>query len=104
MLLDPCRLGLVRDDAANGIRHFRRRLIGAIGLEYPGLGFDDLGERPQRDALPVRQATALTPADEVRIGVDVMEELEDEPALADARFADERDELDDAVASRPFES
>ena len=47
------------------------RDVGCVGLQDPGVGLEDLAERPERDALPVRQASALAPGDERRAGVDV---------------------------------
>ena len=67
---------------------------GCVGLQDPGVGLQDLPQRPERDALPVGQAPSLTPGDEVGFGVDVAEELGDDPALAEPRLAHDRDELD----------
>ena len=36
-----------------------------VGLQDPGVGLDDLSERPERDALAVRQASTLAPGDEL---------------------------------------
>ena len=44
----------------------RRREIGRIGLQDPGVGLHDLPERPERDAVAVWQASALSPDDEIR--------------------------------------
>ena len=62
---------------------------------------DHLGERPVRDAFAVGQAPALTPVDELGLALDHREELGDEPALADARDADERDELGRSLLRAP---
>ena len=57
------------------------------------LGLDDLRERPERDAVPVCQAAALTPGDQLWIRVDDPLQLIDEPALPDPRDADQREQL-----------
>ena len=72
----------------------RRRDLGRVGLQDPGVGLDDLAERPEGDPLAVRQAPALPPGDELGPGVDVGAELGDDPALAEPGLADDRDELD----------
>ena len=69
------------------------RDVGRVGLQDPGVGLHDLPERPERDALPVREASTLAPGDELGLGVDVGAELGDDPALAEPRFAHHRDEL-----------
>ena len=43
----------------------RRRDVGRVGLEDAGVGLHDLAERPERDALAVREAPALSPGDQV---------------------------------------
>ncbi len=74
-----------------------------VGLEDAGVRLDHLSERPEADAFAVGQRAALTPEDELRVALDRLEELVDEPALADSRLADEGDELDRARATRPLE-
>ena len=59
----------------------------------PGLRLHDLGERPERDAVAVREAASLAPRDELGIRVHDALELEDEAALTDPGDADEREEL-----------
>jgi hypothetical protein len=58
-----------------------------------GLRLDDLAERPQRHALAVREAAALTPRDDLRVLVDDPMQLVHETTLAEPGHADERDEL-----------
>ena len=59
-----------------------------------------LAERPEGDALAVWKRTALPPVDELSGSRSTdLGELPDEPALADAGDADERDELN--VRSSP---
>ena len=64
---------------------------------------DDLAERPQRDAVAVREAAPLAPRDELGVRVDDAEQLVDEAALADAGNADERHELRRPRVSRALE-
>ena len=71
----------------------RPSAVGVVALEDAGLRLDHLAERPEGDAVAVGQAAALPPGDQVRRALDRLEELEHEPALADPRHADERDEL-----------
>ena len=63
----------------------------------PGLRLDDLAERPERDAVAVREAAAVAPGDDLLVVRDGLPELGDEPALADSRHADERHELRRAI-------
>ena len=90
--LDPGRVVL-----GERVRRRATELLGHLGgrvlLGDPGLRLDDLGERPQRDAVAVREAASLAPGDELGIRVDDALELVDEAALPDARDADEREEL-----------
>ena len=72
---------------------FSPGLLGIVALEDAGLGLDDLRERPEGHAVAVGEGAALSPGDELDVLVDRPEELGDEPALADAGHADERDEL-----------
>ena len=72
-------------------RSARRRVVG---LEDPGLRLHDLAERPEAHAARrTARRTALAPGDELGVGLDDLEQLVDEAALADPRDADERDEL-----------
>ena len=45
--------------------------LGAISLQDPSLGFDDLAQRPEGDAFSVGQAPPLAPSDEVGAVLDV---------------------------------
>ena len=65
-----------------------------VRLEDPGMGLDDLTERPERDPIAVGQAAPLPPAHQLGALVDVAKSSAHEPALADARLADEGHELD----------
>ena len=91
--LEPHDLGGVGDMRLDRVEQLGRRALGIVALEDPGLGFHDLGQRPEADALAVGQALPLEPAEQLRLLLEGSEELENEPALADPRHADERDEL-----------
>jgi hypothetical protein len=65
-----------------------------VALEDRRLLLHHLAERPVRDPVAVRQAPATPPRHEARVVREGALELPDEPALADPRDADERDELD----------
>ncbi len=75
----------------------------ASDSRMPGLCLDDLAERPVRDPLPVGQRAAAPPEDQLGVRVDDLRELVHETALADARDADERDELGSLVAANALE-
>src|SRR5207302_808788 len=64
-----------------------------VSGEDAGLSFDHLPERPERDALPVRQRATMPPMHELRQGLDVREQLGDQTALSDPRYADDCHEL-----------
>ncbi len=103
MALDPRGFGLVRHDVANGRDDLRHGIVGAVGLEDPGLRFHDLREAPERRSLPVRKGATLSPHDELGILVDDAEELADEPRLPDPGHADHRHDLRFDPCSRPRE-
>ena len=64
-----------------------------VRLQDPRFGLDDLSQRPERDALAVGQAAAVTPGDEIGPVVEGGAELGDEAALSDSGLADDGDEL-----------
>jgi hypothetical protein len=100
-LEQPLPLGLFgRDDRFQ----FCCGNVGGVGLEDPRLTLDDLAQRPEGDSLPVGQAATLPPRDQLGFCVDVGEELAREPALANTRLADDRDELNGALLRRALES
>ena len=74
-----------------------------VGLEDSRLRLHDLRQRPEADAFAVRKRAALAPGREVRLGLDRLEELVDEPRLADPRDADEGDELELTLRAGAFE-
>jgi hypothetical protein len=67
--------------------------LGGVVLVDPGLRLDDLPERPEGHAVAVRQAAAVAPRDDLLVVRHGLAELCDEPALADARHADEGNQL-----------
>ncbi len=89
--LDDARLQLL-------LHHFF-----AVALEDAGLRLDHLAERPVSDSLPIGQAPPLAPVDEIRVGLDVGEELGHEAGLSDPGHADERHELGSLLLSGPRE-
>ena len=95
--------------AARTRRRGRDRLVElrggllVVGLEDPGLGLDDLPERPERDALAVGQAATVSPGDEIGPVVESRAELGDEAALADPGLAHDRHELHRRLALRAQE-
>ncbi len=98
-LPEPLPLVAVGEDGAELLLRDR----GRIGLEDAGVRLQDLPERPEGDPLPVGQAAALPPGRELGAGVDVGEELGDDPALAEPRLTDDRHELDRARRDRLVE-
>jgi len=101
--LDPRCFMRVRDHVGYGAVELRRRRLVGVVLEDAGLCLDDLGQCPERHALPVREASALPPGDQLRVGIGEPRQLVDEPALADSGHADERDELRRAPAANTVE-
>ncbi len=91
--LDEATLFVVDNE---GVERHANLLAGRGGV----FAFDDagshahhLGERPEGDALAVRQAAAAMPPDAFLEPIDVLEELPAEPGLADARDARHRHEM-----------
>ena len=82
---------------------FRCGLVLRVRLEDAGVRLHHLAERPEADALAVGERAALPPVDELGVPLDRLEELVDEPALADARLPDEGHELCGAPASHALE-
>ncbi len=78
-------------------------LVLRVRLEDACVRLHHLAERPEADALAVRERATLTPVDELGVPLDRLEELVDEPALADARLPDEGHELCGAPASHALE-
>jgi hypothetical protein len=74
-----------------------------VRLEDAGLRLRDLAERPVAQALAVRERPALAPPDQLRISVHDLEQLGNEPALADPRDADQGYELRRQLAAASSE-
>jgi len=92
--LDPVCALLVGNEIRDRLVQLRLGGVGGIGLEDACLRLHHLADRPEGDSLAVRQRAALPPVDDqVGVGVHRLGELPYEPALADARDADERDQL-----------
>src|SRR5262249_35261640 len=70
----------------------RPHLLGRVALEDAELLLQNLPERPVRDALSVREAAAGAPQRLRLLLAEELPELTDETGLADARFAEHRDE------------
>src|SRR5205823_14760077 len=70
-----------------------RRLLLGLALEDPRVRLHHLAERPEGDAVAVRQAAPVAPRRERFLLLQAAVQLEDEPALADTRHADQRHEL-----------
>ena len=85
--LEPLALGRLLDHGRDRVGQLGRDRGRVVELEDAGLGLEDLPEGPEADALPVRQAMALTPGDQLGLGVDELPELADQPALADPGLA-----------------
>ena len=67
--------------------------VGRVGLQDPGVGFDDLTQRPECDAFAIRQTATLPPGHQLRPSVDVVEQLGDDPGLAQPRLPDHGHQL-----------
>src|SRR2546421_7806999 len=96
-------VGVLLDQLLDRTRQLRLDLGLAVGLEDPGLRFDHLRQRPVADALAVGQRPALPPVRQHPAALDRLEELADEPALADAWNTDESHELRGTLPACPFE-
>ena len=62
-------------------------------LEDPGVGLDDLAERPERDPVAVRAGSGPGASDEPGVGRRLAASSAEDAALADARARRRRDEL-----------
>jgi hypothetical protein len=91
--LEPLRIRRVGDESGDRLAQLLLRAGGIVRLEDARLRLHHLPERPEADALAVRERAALTPSDQLRPLLQALEQLPDEPALADAGDADERGEL-----------
>ena len=95
--LDPAPLGRLLDEVLGRGAQLRARPPRRSRSRGFPPGLHHLGQSPERHPLAVRQRPALPPRDQLEVRLDDPEKLEDEPALADSRHADQRDQL-----GRPF--
>ena len=63
---DPVCFGRVVEDATNRCRELALHLRRRVTLQDPRLRLDDLPERPEADAVPVRERAALAPGHTAR--------------------------------------
>jgi hypothetical protein len=82
---DPGGLRLVVDQVGHGLGELGVGGFGRVAVQDAGLGLHDLAECPQRHPLPIGQAAALPPGDQLRLGLHQLQQLEHQPALADPR-------------------
>ena len=81
------------DRGAQLLAGARRLLV----LDDPGAPANHLGQRPERDAVAVREAASAVPPDVAGEPVDVLLELPREARLSDTADPDDRDEMRPAV-------
>src|SRR6266550_2940253 len=98
MTLDP--LDVLVEEALHALAQLLFGCLRRVGLENAGLGLDDLAERPEGHSVAIGKRAALPPGDQLRVGSDMVEQLEDEPALADAWDADDRHQLWGSLLAR----
>ncbi len=99
---DPFCVGRVHEFPGRSPEFLARGGL-VVRLENAGLRFHDLGQRPERHAVPVCEASALSPGRELLLGVDNAGEFVQQAALADAGDADERHELWRALLAHAVE-
>ncbi len=91
--LDPPPLLGVGDRMLDGRPQLRQRRRRVLTLDDRGVRPDHLGERPERDAFPVRQASAAMPSRVDREPVDVLLELPHQARLPETGAADHGQQL-----------
>ena len=91
--LDPAGVARVGDGVVNGRVQLLGRFLLGVALGNARLRLHHFSERPEGDSVAVGEAAALTPGDELRIGVDDLRKLIHEPALAHSWYGDEGHEL-----------
>jgi hypothetical protein len=101
--LDPRRIVGIWERRRDGLMELVRGHILVVVVDDPGLRFHDLPESPIGERLPVRKRSPLPPRDQLLFSLDDLEELRDQPALADAGDAHQRDELRRSLAPRSVE-
>ena len=87
----------IRDVLFDRARSFSRRCADSSSSTIPRAPADHVGQRPERDAVAVREAASGVPPDVAGEPVDVLLELPGEAGLADAADPDDRDEVRPAV-------
>jgi hypothetical protein len=65
--------GVVSRYRGRRLLELRARLLPGVGVEDPRLSLDHFTDRPEGDALAVREAASLTPVDEIGISLDGLE-------------------------------
>ena len=95
--LDPAAFLRIGQDDLDRFEELRKGRVGILALEDARVRANHLGEGPVGDALAVRKAAAAVPACVDREPVEVLEELPHESRLADARAADNGDQLRSVV-------
>ena len=87
--LDPVAIPLVHHDARDRPpASFASATVAPVGLEDPCLRLHHLAQRPERDALAVRERAAAPPRDQLGQLLHIGAQLLDQPGLADPRLAD----------------
>ncbi len=91
--LDPSPFFGVGHVTLDRLAQLLARRLAVLVLDDVAAHPDHLGERPVRDAFPVRQAAAAVPVHVLGQAVDVFLELPGEPRLADPGDPRNRDKL-----------
>ena len=100
---DPVPLLGVGHQDVQGDPQLAHRGSRRIRLQDPRLGLDDLGERPEGDALAVCETSSLAPSGEVGQVVDVAAQLPDHPRLAHPGLTADGDDLTGPLPDQPVE-
>ena len=87
---EPVAVGFVFDERVDRRAELRSCVCGTVRFEDPRMRLDDLAQGPERDSFAIREATALTPEDELGLSIDEPLELCDQSRLADTRLAGHR--------------
>ena len=103
MRSDPVALGGLDAGGLDRCGELGHGHVMSIRLEDPGVGLHDLAQGPERDPFAIGQAPALTPEHDLRTIIDEGMELPNQPALAHARLAGDRDQLDARLLEGPLE-
>ena len=93
MRLDPARVAGSAEDVGDGSVELLAHGHLAVLLEDPCLRLDDLGERPEGDAVAVRKTAALAPRDSSGSASAIRDSSWSRRLLPMPRHTDERHEL-----------